>query len=51
MKITISITQHTNNLLIDLSHARKENKSECITKLIEEAFSKEPKIQKVIIKN
>lgn len=51
MKITISINQHTINLLTDLSHARKENKSKCITNLIKEAYSKEPKIQNVIIKN
>lgn len=51
MIVSISITRHTNNLLIDLSHARKENKSECITKLIVDAYSKEPKIQNIIIKN
>jgi len=50
MQVNISMTRHTNALLIELSHARKQNKSECITKLIEEAFSKEPKIQNIIIK-
>ena len=51
IKITISITPHTLVLLRDLSHARKENRSECIRNLIKKAYSKEPRIQKVIYKN
>ena len=50
MRIGLSISKHINNLLEDLSHARKQNKSECMRDLIIEAYSKEPRIQKMQIK-
>ena len=51
MRVSISITQKTKNLLEELSHSHRLDISKTITKLIEEAYREKLEIQKIIIEN